>query len=117
MPSKQAASTILNVSLPASFAFPTQIRFGAGALRELPARLIELGVHRPLVVTDGGLLNTDAFRLLSDALGQARQGTDWFVFSGVHPNPIEADVRCAAAAFTENKCDGVIAIGGGSALD
>lgn len=99
------------------FSFPTPTLFGTGAISELPARAQKLGLRRPLVVTDAGLLNTDAFRLLAKALGAAGQGKDWFVYSGVHPNPIEKDVRDAAAAYQEHKCDGVIAIGGGSALD
>src|SRR5882672_10923440 len=74
-------------------------------------------MRRPLVVTDSGLLETGAFRALTKALGETGQGKSWLVFSGVHPNPIEADVREAAAAFREGKCDGVIGIGGGSALD
>jgi 4-hydroxybutyrate dehydrogenase len=100
-----------------TFAFPTTIRFGAGALRELPTRLVELAIRRLLVVTDAGLLQTDAFQSLANVLGASEMGSKWFVFSGVHPNPIEADVRNAAAAFGEHDCDGVIAIGGGSALD
>jgi alcohol dehydrogenase class IV len=100
-----------------TFSFPTRTLFGAGALKELPAGLAGLGMRRPLVVTDAGLLNTDAFRALTNVLGGAKQGKDWFVYSGVHPNPIENDVREAAAAFRDHGCDGAIAIGGGSPLD
>ena len=100
-----------------SFSFPTPTLFGVGAIQELPARGKRLGIQRPLVVTDAGLLNTEAFRSLAKSLGAADQGKTWFVFSGVHPNPIEQDVREAAQAFVQNKCDGVIAFGGGSALD
>lgn len=100
-----------------SFSFPTPTLFGVGAIQELPARGKRLGIQRPLVVTDGGLLNTEAFRTLAKSLGAADQGKTWFAFSGVHPNPIESDVREAAQAFVQNKCDGVIAFGGGSALD
>ena len=100
-----------------SFSFPTPTLFGVGAIQELPARGKRLGIQRPLVVTDAGLLNTEAFRTLAKSLGAADQGKTWFVFSGVHPNPIESDVREAAQAFVQNKCDGVIAFGGGSALD
>ena len=91
--------------------------FGAGALSELKPRSQALGMRRPLVVTDSGLLNTGAFQALTKALGETSRGKNWFVFSGVHPNPVEADVREAASAFRDNKCDGVIGIGGGSALD
>ena len=100
-----------------AFSFPTKIFFGAGALAELPAKLQSIHVSRPLVVTDPGLLKTEAFAGLRDALGQAAHNQNWFLFSGVHPNPVESDVLETAAAFRQNRCDGIIAFGGGSALD
>src|SRR2546426_732926 len=100
-----------------TFSFPTTTLFGVGALAELSERCRRLGIRRPLVVTDPGLLSTDAFSALETTLDGARQGRDWFVYSGVHPNPVEKDVREAAAVFSEHGCDGVIAVGGGSALD
>ncbi|MFN0066892.1 MAG: iron-containing alcohol dehydrogenase [Limisphaerales bacterium] len=100
-----------------AFSFPTRTLFGAGALAELPAGLAALGVRRPLVVTDPGLLPTDAFAGLRAVLGPAAEGRGWHVFSGVTPNPVEADVRAGAAAYAAAGCDGVIAFGGGSALD
>ncbi len=100
-----------------TFSFPTPTLFGSGALAELPARLARLGVQRPLVVTDPGLLPTAAFQRLQNILGADGQGTRWFLYSGVHPNPVEEDVRAGAAAYRAGGCDGVIAFGGGSALD
>lgn len=100
-----------------NFSFPTPTVFGSGAVSELPSRAQRLGLRRPLVVTDAGLLGTGAFRALAQTLGAEAQGKDWFVFSGVHPNPVEPDVRDAAEAFVRHQCDGVIAFGGGSALD
>ncbi len=100
-----------------TFSFPTPTLFGPGALAELPARAAKLGMRRPLVVTDPGLLRTAAFGALAAILGEAKRDRDWFVYSGVHPNPLEQDVREAAHAFRESQCDSVIAIGGGSPLD
>ncbi len=100
-----------------AFSFPTRTLYGAGAVAELPAQLQRLGLRRPLVVTDPGLLPTPAFRRLHSVLGPAGQGRDWFLHSGVHPNPIESDVAESAAAFRAHGCDCVIAFGGGSALD
>src|SRR6266404_3822730 len=100
-----------------SFSFPTLTLFGTGALAELPQRSQRLGIARPLVVTDAGLVGTPAFQALARNLGESGRNKSWFVYSGVHPNPVEKDVREAALAFRENKCDGVIAIGGGSPLD
>jgi alcohol dehydrogenase class IV len=96
----------------ANFSFPTNVRFGAGCLRELPRHLGALGVNKPLIVTDAGLLPTDAFKSLEKISGR-----QWQVFSGVHPNPTIEDVEAATAAYQEGKCDSVIAFGGGSALD
>ena len=98
--------------MPVTFSFPTTVLFGPGAVRELPARLGALGASRPLVVTDQGLIGTAAFRTI-EGLSAGR----WPVFSGVTPNPVEQDVERAAAAFRDGRCDAVVAVGGGSALD
>jgi alcohol dehydrogenase class IV len=100
-----------------TFSFPTRTLFGAGAVREIPSQLPRLGLARPLVVTDRGLLATSAFQLLKQALGTAGEGAAWFVYAGVHPNPVESDVTEAAEAFRAHGCDAVIAFGGGSPLD
>ncbi|HEY5910118.1 MAG TPA: iron-containing alcohol dehydrogenase, partial [Verrucomicrobiae bacterium] len=100
-----------------TFSFPAPTLFGAGALAELPGRCERLGLRRPLVVTDPGLLSTPAFRALANTLGEAGQDKEWFLYSGVHPNPVEQDVRDAAEAFRRHDCDSVVAIGGGSPLD
>lgn len=100
-----------------TFSFPTPTLFGAGAVRELPARLDRLGIQRPLVVTDAGLAATSAFRQFATVLGTDQQGKSWFLYAGVHPNPIESDVTEPAALIRQHGCDAVIAIGGGSPLD
>jgi 4-hydroxybutyrate dehydrogenase len=100
-----------------SFSFPTRTLFGIGALRELPANLAKLNIRRPLVVTDPGLASTDAFRAVAGTLGIGDQANSSFLYAGVHPNPIENDVRETAAAFQKNNCDGIVGLGGGSALD
>lgn len=65
-----------------SFSFPTRTLFGAGSLRDLPAHLTRLGIQRPLVVTDPGLVPTDAFRALVAILGAEGQDRSWFLFGG-----------------------------------
>jgi 4-hydroxybutyrate dehydrogenase len=99
------------------FSFPTTTVFGPGALAELSERSRRLGIARPLVVTDAGLLPTPAFQSLANALGKERREANWFVYSGVHANPVENDVREAAGLFQQHGCDSVIALGGGSPLD
>ena len=66
---------------PVTFSFPTTTLFGAGALAELPPRLAKLGIQRPLVVTDTGLLATRAFLALSSALGEVQRDHTWFIYS------------------------------------
>lgn len=100
-----------------AFSFPTTTLFGPGVLSELPERVRKLGIRRPLVVTNPGLLQTEAFHALAGALGKDTQQKSWFVYSGVHANPVENDVREAAALFQHHACDSVIALGGGSPLD
>lgn len=94
-----------------NIAFPTPIRFGVGRHRELPQALAQLGVMRPLLVTDPGLRATPVFSQIAALLPHA------VISDAVHPNPLEEDVQAVAAAFVENGCDGVIGLGGGSALD
>lgn len=98
-----------------TFSFPTRTLFGVGAIAALKEGLDTLGVQRPLVVTDPGLLNTECWRLVEQALSATAR--PWTVFSGVHPNPVEADVVGAATAYQAGGCDGVVGVGGGSALD
>src|SRR5687767_14833232 len=97
---------------PATFSFPTTIRFGPGAIKELPTWLTRLDLTRPLVVTDPGLRPTAAFSALERVLPTGTR-----IFAEVHPNPVEDDLTGAAHAFATGDCDGVIAFGGGSALD
>src|SRR5262245_24056002 len=98
--------------MPATFAFPTRVLFGAGTIRELSAQLSELGASRPALVTDPGLAGTAAFSRVANILGP-----DAVVFSAVHANPIAEDVHVACEVFRSQSCDAVIAVGGGSAID
>src|SRR5436305_5029986 len=101
----------------ASFSFPTATLFGPGAISELPARLLQMGSRKPLVVTDPGLHQRRSFQALASTLGSKQLGQSWELFHDVHTNPTEQDVVDAAKAFREAGCDLVIAFGGGSALD
>src|SRR3990172_6898920 len=95
--------------------FPTRIVFGKGALREVPNNLARLGVKRPLLVTDGGVVATGIFARLTSVLEGAH--VPFGAFDGVDPNPTGATVDRALAACREAGCDGVVAIGGGSPID
>ena len=91
--------------------FPTETRFGAGRIAELPAILQALGIERPLIVTDRGLaLTAIPERIASLAPG----GSLW---AGADQNPTGEQVMAGTEAFHDHRADGVIALGGGSGLD
>ena len=95
--------------------YPTAIRFGAGRIAELPDACKVLGMKRPLLVTDPGLA---ALPMVSRAAESCRTGgLHCAVYSEVQPNPVEQNVTGGVAAFRAGGHDGVIAFGGGSALD
>jgi alcohol dehydrogenase class IV len=96
-----------------SFSFPTDIRFGPGARREVAAHLQQMGFKRPLVVTDRGLGALPALAEFQSHLA----GLDVLVFSGVFGNPTASQAMAGAAAYRTHEADCVIGIGGGAALD
>jgi choline dehydrogenase len=90
---------------------PTRIVHGAGAIARLGELVRELGVNRPLLVTDSGV---EAVGLAAKALEQL---DDSVVFAGVYPNPDLELVGRASALYREEGCDGLVALGGGSSMD
>jgi len=95
--------------------YPTPTRFGAGRIKELPDACRELGMSRPLLITDPGLA---ALPVARNAVAiNELDGLHTSVFSQIQPNPVGADVEAGVIAFKEGGHDGVIAFGGGSALD
>lgn len=99
----------------ANWSYPTAIRFGVGRIAELPAACAELGIARPLLVTDPGLAALPMVQQALDALKAAGLGVS--LYSEVQPNPTGRDVELGLASFRDGGCDGVVAFGGGSALD
>ncbi len=95
--------------------YPTHIRFGEGRITELPDACRELGMARPLIVTDPVLARlpmvSGALQILADADLPAG------LFSEVQGNPVEANVNAGVRALRSGEHDGVVAFGGGSALD
>jgi alcohol dehydrogenase class IV len=90
-----------------AISYLTEVHFGDGALAMLPELLGRLGVTRPLVVTDAGLVALDMVRRLGIA----------DVFDGTETNPTEANLRACLARYRERGCDGIVAFGGGASLD
>ncbi|HEX9947940.1 MAG TPA: iron-containing alcohol dehydrogenase [Allosphingosinicella sp.] len=94
----------------ADWNYPTAIRFGAGRVAELGEVCRGLGIERPLLVTDPALAKLP---MVDHALAAA--GAE--LFCSIHSNPVGADVEAGLAAFRRGGHDGVVAFGGGSALD
>jgi len=97
------------------FSFPTRIIFGAGALRELGGEAKLFHIARPLLVTDRGVV---ACGLAEIVLAEARRaGLCPTLFEDVSPNPVEMNVLEGLEAYRRGNSDGVIGLGGGSAID
>ena len=103
------------MTLIGNWSYPTQIKFGAGRVREIADACNQANIKRPLLITDKGLCNlpitSKTLQLMKEAgLGDA-------LFSNVDPNPNEKNLNSGITAFKEGNHDGVIAFGGGSGLD
>ena len=99
----------------ATWSYPTTIRFGAGRITELAEACKAAGIERPLLVTDRGLadapMTNNALALLVEAgLGRA-------IFAEVAGDPDDSVLAEGVAVFRDGGHDGVVAFGGGSALD
>ncbi|MGC4026828.1 MAG: iron-containing alcohol dehydrogenase [Mesorhizobium sp.] len=101
--------------LVAKWNYPTTVRFGAGRIAELPEVLEAVGIKKPLFVTDPGLAKLPVVPKTLKLLDDAK--IPYGVFSEVRPNPVESNLEAGVAVFLKGKHDGVIAFGGGSALD
>jgi alcohol dehydrogenase class IV len=95
--------------------FPTTIRFGAGASKELGDYLSKNNLSKPLIVTDPLVAQLDFFKTIVSAL--QKQGKSVEVFSDIHKNPVKSDVYKGTDAFDKTHRDSIIGIGGGAALD
>ena len=102
-------------TLTGNWNYPTSIKFGAGRIAELPDACRSLGMRRPLLVTDPGLAALPMVAktvAICDAVG-----LPCTVFSDVQPNPVEENVSRGVVVYRAGGHDGVIAFGGGCALD
>jgi 4-hydroxybutyrate dehydrogenase len=97
----------------AQILYVTNVLIDFGALAQLKAECERVGITRPLIVTDAGV---KAAGLLDKALA-ALPGLQPAVFDQTPSNPTEAAVRAAVKVYRQAGCDGLIALGGGSAID
>jgi hypothetical protein len=91
----------------------TQVQFEFGAVRLLKSECERVGITRPLIVTDQGVKAAGVLQKALDALG----GLPCAVFDQTPSNPTEAAVRAAVQIYKDQRCDGLVAVGGGSAID
>ncbi|MEL6815071.1 MAG: iron-containing alcohol dehydrogenase [Cyanobacteria bacterium J06598_3] len=96
-----------------TYHFPTKIHFGAGVRSQLAETLNELGIQRPLLVTDQDIVRLPWFPAIEQSLLGLEVGT----FSGVWGNPVVSQVIAGLAAYPAHDADGIVAIGGGAPMD
>lgn len=102
-------------SLRGNWNYPTAVRFGPGRIGELPEACKALNLKRPLLVTDPALAKLP---MIANAVAACRNaGLACEVFSDLQANPVESNVANGVATYRRGSHDGVIAFGGGSALD
>ncbi|MFP6586857.1 MAG: iron-containing alcohol dehydrogenase, partial [Pirellulaceae bacterium] len=92
-----------------TISYLTKVQFGAGSLADLPEVIQRVGMQRPMVVTDGGLLERGFVERL--------RMNNPVVFAEIETNPTEASVLRGVEAYQGESCDGIIALGGGSPMD
>lgn len=104
-----------NSAITGDWNYPTSVRFGVGRIGELAEVCKSLSMARPLLVTDPVLA---ALPMVGEAVAANNAaGVPTEVFSRIKPNPMEGNVNDGVAAYREGAHDGIIAFGGGSALD
>jgi 4-hydroxybutyrate dehydrogenase len=91
----------------------TQIDIDPGAVRLLAGECERIGIRRPLIVTDRGVRAAGVLDKAESALG----ARPYAVFDGTPSNPTEAGVRAAVEVLARERCDGLVAVGGGSSID
>ena len=100
---------------PVDWNFPTQMAVGPGRIGELPEFCQQQGIRAPLIVTDPGLAALPMVAAIKTACDDA--GMTSGVFADVQGNPTLENVEAGVVAFHAGDHDGVVALGGGSALD
>ena len=94
------------------FNFPTTIRFGAGAVKELPDYLSKNNLKSPLVVTDPNVAQLPFFKEIVADLQKNNINVE--IFSDIHKNPVKSDVYKGVEVWDSTNRDSVIGIGGGA---
>lgn len=102
-------------TLSGTWHYPTRMWTGPGRIAELPDACRDLGMTRPILITDEGLLALPMVKDTAASLDAA--GLPCALYGGVKGNPVGANVEGGVAAYRDHGADGVVAFGGGSGLD
>ncbi len=105
----------MNLNTIYQYNFPTIIRFGAGASKELGDYLLRNNLSKPLIVTDPNVAQLDFFKEIINDLKKKNISTE--VFSSIHKNPVKPDVYDGTDVYDATERNSIIGIGGGAALD
>ena len=106
---------IIKPELFSTWFYPTEVRFGVGRISEICEACSVLNIDRPLIVTDVGLARSEMVKEIIDLIKASIPEVG--LFSKVQGNPVGVNIEEGTAAFRSGSHDGVIAIGGGSAMD
>ena len=88
---------------------------GEGAVLKLPKLIKDKGLKKVLVVTDKGLMNLHMLDPLFKEL--EKEKIEYAIYDDVKPNPTIPNIEACKELYLENKCEGIIAFGGGSPMD
>ena len=95
--------------------FPTVLFYGANSLQELAKVVKSKGLNNLLMITDSGLVSIGLAKQTQKILTKSKLKID--IFDGINPNPVEENVTKGVKKYQSGKYDGIIALGGGSAMD
>ncbi len=95
--------------------YPTTVWVGENRINDLTQACINLKINKPLLVTDKDLVNLTMIKNVTSEV--KKNFNELIIFSNFSGNPVGENVEEGVDEFKKNNCDGVITIGGGSALD
>ncbi len=97
------------------FYIPTVSLMGVGCAKETGPQAKALGASKLLIVTDAGIAKMGVADKIKAQLKEA--GVDAVIFAGAEPNPTDKNVHDGVKVYQDNKCDGIVSLGGGSSHD
>ncbi|OWZ83553.1 iron-containing alcohol dehydrogenase [Natranaerobius trueperi] len=97
------------------FVLPTKIKHGLGIIKDINQDVQELGVSKPLIVADQGVINAGLLEPIKKSLSEAN--IPFAIYDGVQADPDLNVVAKGTKTYNQENCDGLIAVGGGSSMD